>query len=183
MRIGVDLDGVMFDFQRRWAGLYETWFDVSMPPAKTRTWESMVSATHFADEGEFFSWFDHAEGWDGMDYIPGAPGAVDTMIRHGMSVVFITARHTELSHTMTRWWHRSSPWGKTTELAVGVRTKSTIPCSVYIDDSPAVIEQLASAGKRVVVFGQPWNKHLEGEHPRFVKWGEVLEHIGLEGPR
>ena len=46
---------------------------------------------------------------------------------------------------------------------------------VHIDDAPGQINALKEAGENVLIFDQPYNRHLEG--PRAHNWSEVVEMV------
>lgn len=51
--------------------------------------------------------------------------------------------------------------------------KPQVGADVYIDDAPHNVERLREAGQTVIVFDQPYNRHLAGERAR--TWDEVEE--------
>ena len=52
-------------------------------------------------------------------------------------------------------------------------TKPEVEADAYIDDAPHNIDALREAGNDVIVFDQPYNRHLDG--PRACDWHEVEE--------
>ena len=48
--------------------------------------------------------------------------------------------------------------------------KDSVQATVHIDDSPANIESLRAVGQHVVIFDQPYNRHLPG--PRIEVWND-----------
>ena len=48
--------------------------------------------------------------------------------------------------------------------------KDSVQATVHIDDSPANIESLRAVGQHVVIFDQPYNRHLPG--PRIGVWND-----------
>lgn len=48
--------------------------------------------------------------------------------------------------------------------------KDSVQATVHIDDSPANIESLRAVGQHVVIFDQPYNRHLPG--PRIEVWDD-----------
>jgi beta-phosphoglucomutase-like phosphatase (HAD superfamily) len=53
---------------------------------------------------------------------------------------------------------------------------------VYIDDAPHNVDQLRDAGNTVIVFDQPYNRHLP--EPRAASWAEVEDLVaGLAAAR
>jgi 5'-nucleotidase len=51
--------------------------------------------------------------------------------------------------------------------------KPEVEADVYLDDGPHNIEALRDQGNDVIVFDQPYNRHLDG--PRAADWSEVEE--------
>lgn len=51
--------------------------------------------------------------------------------------------------------------------------KSIIGCDVYLDDAPHVAEDVTAAGKRAVLFSQPWNANARG-YIRANGWNDVV---------
>ncbi len=49
--------------------------------------------------------------------------------------------------------------------------KPTVGADLYVDDSPRNVEALRSAGRRVIVFDQPYNRDLDG--PRATDWEQL----------
>jgi 5'(3')-deoxyribonucleotidase len=49
--------------------------------------------------------------------------------------------------------------------------KPEVEADVYIDDAPHNVEQLRAAANAVIVFDQPYNRHLDA--PRATSWAEV----------
>lgn len=178
--IGVDLDNTTVEFQPYWMGVYEEWFDRQIPNVHTNEWGAVVDATHFNYSSEFFEWFGVAGGWSELPWIPGAPGALYKLAKNNQ-IRFLTSRYGEDAEEATRDWFFANQrvWPKA-ELHVDVQRKSSIPCSVYVEDAPHHIEELSDAGKTVIIFDHPWNQpdkiNLNPDAPTFraYDWHEVL---------
>jgi len=54
--------------------------------------------------------------------------------------------------------------------------KPQVEADCYIDDAPHNVEALRARGNRVIVFDQPYNRHLGGL--RAANWAEVESHVG-----
>jgi uncharacterized HAD superfamily protein len=185
VKIGVDVDDTTLAFCDHWVELYQLWFDRYVDPAALTHWEALVTETHFADKRAFFEWFARARGWETMPYVPGAPGGLDRLVAAGHELVFGTARSRDADRPTLAWW-RSSPWAHHSTLRTNLQRKSLTNCDVYIDDSPAVIEELVRTGKSVIIFDRPWNQDAEiafsvayGAPPvvRAHDWHEVTNHV------
>ena len=156
--IGVDLDNTTVEFQPYWMGVYEEWFDRAVLEGYDGEWDAVVDATHFETGGEFFEWFGIAGGWSELPWVPGAPGAIQKLAKNN-EIRFITSRYGADAEEATRGWFYSHQrvWPKA-ELFMDVQRKSSVPCSVYIEDAPHHIEELSFSGKTVIIFDQPWNQ-------------------------
>jgi len=170
----LDIDGVTLDFHRALRERYEVWFGVAVP--EFQKWDDPLELMHFETYGELWAWCDHAQVWHDLPYVPGAPGAIDFLLKAGHSVAFVTSRGGGAA-AAAEYWHVESPWRRQTQLVTDLGdSKYTVPCSVYVDDSPDVIEALEEAGKKVIVFDRPWNEHVTAGY-RAQDWSEVLDWI------
>ncbi len=179
MKIGCDLDNVVFEWQPFWGTLYNHDFDANLDLDELVEWES-YKLTHFANYSDFIEWFGRTNGWRQMPYERGAFGALDTLIADGHRIDFITARNGSAIGP-TNEWYKANPWPETrTSLVCGMDEKAAVPCQVYIDDSPRVIRGLVDAGKRVIVYDKPWNQEIDEDDEQIIRahgWREVQEII------
>ena len=53
--------------------------------------------------------------------------------------------------------------------------KSDASADMHLDDAPYQIESLRGAGQEVLVFDQPYNRHLDG--PRAIGWDAVVDEV------
>lgn len=167
-RIGIDLDGVMFDFIGTFERLYAEWFGFPIAPIKQ--WNDPLKHSHFKTYEDLWAWFERADGWAQIPYVDGARGSIDHLLEEGHNLVFITARHGE-GATAAYNWHSRSPWADDSFIAI-TSAKQTVPCDIYVDDGPHIIEELRLAGKNTIVFNRPWNKDAEGV--RASDWIDVV---------
>ena len=173
MRVGVDIDGVILDFHARFVELYNNWFDMDMGPVEE--WDGLTDQTHFDSAAEAIAWFDRLDGWDDLPMVRGAGGAIDSLIKDGHNVVFVTARYGPSADAAVAW-HRASPWADTSGIVTHMPTKQNVPCAVYIDDSPHVLVELKRAAKTAIIFDQPWNRKVRSG-TRARGWAQVLEFV------
>jgi hypothetical protein len=157
--VSFDLDGTLLDFEQAFTYKYTTWYN--RPQYRWTEWDDVLTYTHFGTYRELFSWCDYAGVWNNMPYLPGAPGAVDALIRAGLNVKFVTARSTGAAKLATQAWFERSPWFDVADLAFS-STKLDVECDIWIDDSPKVIAGLIEAGHgpRVIVRRQLWNEGI-----------------------
>lgn len=180
MRVGIDIDGVTQNFVSALTDRYVEWFGFPLA-GQIRLWDDPLKLSHFKTYPDLFAWCDRAGVWDeaARRLIPGAAAGIDHLVDAGHSVVFTTSRGGGAVPATTRW-HQTSLWAKATQLVTNLGdNKHSVPCSVYIDDSPKVIKALVDAGKNVVVFDQTWNRSVKVGH-RATSWIEVIEIIERE---
>lgn len=177
MIVGVDLDGVTLDFNRRWRDLYYEWFGIK--PTNSGSWHSLVEDTHFDSFDDFFYWFARAGGWEGVPYVPGAPGGIDELLRLGHQVWFVTARQGYFAGTATHRWFQESPWATSARLYMNQQEKSVQRCTIYVDDAPHVVADVTNAGRPALLFDRPWNQGVKETEliTRVSNWTEVIEQI------
>ncbi|MGI9579254.1 MAG: 5' nucleotidase, NT5C type, partial [Microthrixaceae bacterium] len=56
LRLGVDLDGVVANFNRGWIERYNRDFGGSVSEHEVVEWDSPVNLTHFGGMGPFWDW-------------------------------------------------------------------------------------------------------------------------------
>ncbi len=161
MRVGIDLDGVLYDFVgalRDYAGMHNA--------PEARRWE------FYEDWGwtrEKFKEVCDAGVGDGEIFWRGSPidGAVElthALKAAGHRVVIVTARDfgsAGASRNATRSWLRA--WGFHYDELHFAEDKTQFNLDWMLDDSPHVAEQFRGHPKtRFVLMDQPWNRHIEG---------------------
>ena len=60
--------------------------------------------------------------------------------------------------------------------------KPEVEADAYVDDAPHNIEELRRAGNTVVVFDQPYNRHLDGPRAAHLAGGGAPRHRRAPGP-
>lgn len=167
-RAGIDLDGVVYEWDAQARLLLSAWWGVSLEESshyysiREGLIEQLGEATgRMADSWLFTEGFRYGL-WDRGEE---TPGAVEALRRLALSydLVFITKRpRVAIPYT---WEWLSARRLYPTEMIVippdADRGKSTVPCDWYIDDSPAVAEELSAAGKVVYLLDRPWNRACE----------------------
>ena len=59
-----------------------------------------------------------------------------------------------------------------------IGAKPDVGADIYVEDSPVNVTRLRAAGRRTIVFDQPYNRELPG--PRAHDWGEVVGFVRAE---
>lgn len=166
LKIALDIDGVLADWEGHTRAMYETWFGSRLRPSTH--WHHLEEQSHFSSSDEFWEWINRVPTfWDDMPPIPGALGGVYDLLAHNHTFILVTNRKSDISVSTKRWVERhwptfaGKPFPRIEHVA---QAKSVVDAQVYIDDNPRVLAQLVEAGKPyVIAFKQPWNSHLKME--------------------
>jgi 5'(3')-deoxyribonucleotidase len=155
VKLAIDIDNVVLEWQYHWPELYRQWFDREIPAAALDSWDACIDQTHFETMGDFYVWFDRADGWATQPYVPGAQGFL-WAVRHVHHFEFVTSRpdagEAGAAFLAGRWGTHVSFKGN--------RSKHLVKADLWIDDSPEVLTSLVENGKRAVRFDRPWNRKL-----------------------
>ncbi len=183
--LGVDLDGVVADHTQRFREIMAEirGVDPETMPLE-RSWD-------FAEWGFAPDEYSHYHRIAVMEHdmfrtMPLVEGAADTLWRLSDAGIWIRV----ITHRLyVHWGHEkavgdTAAWLDTHRIPYRdlcfLGAKPEIEADAYIDDAPHNVEQLRALGKTVIVFDQPYNRHLDG--PRAATWAEAEEIVtGLAG--
>lgn len=164
LRLGIDLDGVVADFVAGWISRYNQDFEADLTPESVQTWDGLHTLTHFQDMQEFWRWAsDHGGGsvFRHLETYEGAADSLHKLAMRGHSIVILTMKPDWAIHDTFAWIaeHRLP----TREVHI-LADKWTVPCDVYLDDAPNVLESLVEKQRSALVcrFMRPWNHPVEG---------------------
>lgn len=166
LRLGIDLDGVVADFNAGWMRLYNEEHAADLTSDMVTGWDGLHELTHFEDMREFWRWARTSEERQSIfRHLDPYPGAVETIRRlnkAGNDIVIITAKPEWAIHDTFEWLadHRIP----TREVHV-THDKWTVACDVYLDDSPHVVPELVEhrGGEATICrFVRPWNTAVDG---------------------
>ncbi len=181
MRLGIDLDGVVADFNAGWIRRYNQDFGTSIPLDAVEVWSQYKELTHFTDRAGFWEWArDQGDGslFRHLETYPGAVAALQELEASGQDVVIITTKPDWAVHDTFAWLaeHRIP----TREVHI-TWAKWRVPCDVYLDDAPHQLTRLHRGRPEAVVcrFVRPWNDPMPGvrditDWPEFVEMVETL---------
>jgi len=163
MRLGIDLDGVVADFNSGWVARYNAEFGTGLTSGQVVSWNAMEDLTHFEDMGAFWDW---AAGDNGhsifrhLETYPDALPALDRLSR-GHDVVILTTKPDWAVHDTFAW---IADHGIPTREVHMTNRKWRVPCDVYLDDAPHQVEGLHLNRPEAVVcrFVRPWNHPVAG---------------------
>ena len=165
MRLGIDLDGVVADFNAGWIRLHRDEFGSGLHPEMVKTWNGLHELGGFADMGAFWRWArgnaDRPSIFRHLDLYPDALDTLNALDCAGHEIVIITTKPKWARVDTLRWLaDHELP---TAEVHMIVE-KHRVDCDVYLDDSPHVLPELLVHRPEAMVcrFVRPWNSPLAG---------------------
>ncbi len=177
MRLGIDLDGVVADFNAGWMKIHAEEFGTDLHPDMVDSWNCLHRIGGFADMREFWSWASPKPHRPSVfRYLEPYPTAVDSLralVRDGHRVVIVTTKPHWARIDTFRWLADTDL--PTTEVHMSDR-KYEVDCDVYLDDAPHVLAELAEhrPGATTCRFVRPWNRPVAGTHD-IAGWAEFVE--------
>jgi 5'(3')-deoxyribonucleotidase len=163
VRLGIDLDGVVADFNTGWMKRYNAEFGATLRPEDITTWDAMVDLAHFTSVDEFWDWARNDGGpglFRQLPVYPEALGSLDRLSRNH-AIVIITTKPPWAAPETFAWIadHRIP----TTEVHI-TGDKWLVECDVYLDDGPHNLIALVRErpDRTVCRFVRPWNKPVVG---------------------
>ena len=139
MRLGIDLDGVVTDFNAGWMQLHAQEFGSDLRPEMVDSWDCLHRLGGFDDMAAFWSWAspkDHRPSiFRFLEPYPQALESLQSLARTGHRVVIVTTKPHFAVHDTFEWLaqHRVP----TTEVHL-VDDKTTVDCDVYLDRKSVV---------------------------------------------
>ena len=164
MRLGIDLDGVVADFNTGWINRYNSDFGADVAFDAVRSWDAIPTLTHFRHMGEFWRWAQDHDGHSLFRHLETYPDAVETMwklAKDGHAVVILTTKPPWAIHDTFAWLsqHRIP----TREVHI-LENKWDVDCDVYLEDAPHNLARLVEQrpDRLVARFVRPWNEPVAG---------------------
>jgi 5'(3')-deoxyribonucleotidase len=165
MRLGIDLDGVVADFNAGWVKLHREEFGSDLRPEMVVTWDGLHELGGFSDMGAFWRWArgnrDRPSIFRHLDPYPDALDALRRLDRAGHDIVIVTTKPRWARQDTLRWLaDHEIP----TDEVHMIVDKFRVDCDVFLDDSPHVLPELVRhrPGALVCRFVRPWNGPVDG---------------------
>jgi uncharacterized HAD superfamily protein len=182
--LGLDLDGTTGDFThglRTYMGetlkIEKTqWLKKFPDPSEYAMWKG--DEAWYTDKDDFTGHFHKSEGEGLYTKIPifdYAPQTLAELKNYGFNITVVTARNIAFTKD-TRQWIKQHKIPTKTVLHLGIEKEKAPNISLYIDDSPEVIQRLIDKEKKVLIMNQLYNENLENhKNSRRTKgWGASM---------
>lgn len=182
MRLGIDLDGVVADFNTGWIRRYNAEFGADLAFDAVEAWDAIPSLTHFRHMGHFWRWAKDHDGHSLFRHLETYPAAVETLWH------LTKQRHEVVILTTKPWWaiHDTFAWLSdqripTREVHI-LGDKWAVDCDVYLDDAPHNLADLIEhrPDRLVCRFVRPWNSAVAGVRD-VNTWEEFRDVVGSVG--
>jgi 5'(3')-deoxyribonucleotidase len=164
MRLGIDLDGVVADFNAGWIRRYNRQYGTELPLDSVQSWDAIPSLTHFEDMGQFWKWAQDHDGHTLFRHLEPYPEALETLqhLTHRRHQVVVLTTKPPWAVPDTFAWlaeHRLP----TREVHI-LEDKWRVDCDVYLDDAPHILRQLVRHRPERLIcrFVRPWNQPIPG---------------------
>jgi 5'(3')-deoxyribonucleotidase len=176
LRLGIDLDGVVADFNVGWMERYNREFGTQLHHSQVVMWDGLQSLTHFASMDDFWEWARSGPKSIFRD-LPIFAGAREVMERlAGEHRIVIVSSKFDWAIPDTLAWlsdHRIPA----REIHF-VWDKTGVPCDVYLEDAPHNLQALVERRRESLVcrMVRPWNSPLDGARD-VADWAEFEDAV------
>ncbi|MEZ5175231.1 MAG: hypothetical protein R2823_03390 [Acidimicrobiia bacterium] len=163
MRLGIDLDGVVADFNSGWMTRFNTERGTDLTPDLVDHWNAMVDLAGFVDEQDFWEWARNGDGPGLFATLPVYPEALPALRRLAKNhqIVIVTTKPSWAVPETFGWIADKRLPTREVHIA---RRKWTVDCDIYLDDGPHNLEMLVERrpDRTVCRFVRPWNHPVPG---------------------
>jgi 5'(3')-deoxyribonucleotidase len=166
VRLGIDLDGVVADFNAGWIRAYNDEFGAEIPIDAVRTWDGLQGLTHFPDMDGFWRWAEGGERhgiFRHLEPYGDALEALTGLVQDHHRIVIVTSRPGWAVHDTFAWIAEHHI--PTREVHITGR-KWRVPCDIYLEDAPHHLRSIHRNRPEAMTcrFVRPWNDPVPGVH-------------------
>lgn len=182
IRIGIDLDGVIYDFMNDFRHFMMTHEKVhpDQLPVPPNTWDfheewGMTYRDYLEKMGEAA-----IKGWifTSGNVLPGAREGLESLRNAGFQIIIMTARelstnplHMNIIARNTEQWLQNNNIPHDELIIANNKTHHNV--ATLFDDSIYNVESVIRTGRSAFIFDQPWNR--QAPYSRVHDWHQVLE--------
>ena len=165
LRLGIDLDGVVADFNAGWISRYNRDFGTGLTVADVVEWDAPVGLTHFVTMGEFWSWArtcaDGRSIFHGLDPYDGAIEALVALSGVGHRIVVLTTKPRFAVDDTHEWLARHRVPNDEVHI---LEDKAAVDCDVYLDYADHNLTALRDQHTTATVcrYVRQWNNPVDG---------------------
>jgi 5'(3')-deoxyribonucleotidase len=162
LRLGIDLDGVVANFNVGWMERYNREFGTQLHHSQVVGWDGLHRLTHFPTMDDFWTWAQLGSASIFRD-LPVIEGAIETMteLAREHRIVIVSSKFDWAVPDTLAWLGEHRVPAREIHF---VWDKTTVPCDVYLEDAPANLEALVAARPEALVcrMVRPWNRPIAG---------------------
>lgn len=188
MKIGVDLDGPVYQFEKcLWDWRWSDWEGEVPPLPQTKTWNFFEEPGWDSTLDDYLRWCHEAsEAGHLFNSQPPHPGAVEGiqgLKEDGHSIHIMTYRMFPGAIANTEAFLRK--WDIPFDTISWTKDKTLVPVEIMIEDNVENAQALTDAGTIAVIVDRPWNQEWDGyrvgnyEGPREQDWEQFIDLVDL----
>jgi 5'(3')-deoxyribonucleotidase len=159
LRLGIDLDGVVADFNGGWIARYNQDFGARLHPDQVVGWDALHALTAFGSMADFWDWA-RGDGRSVFRDLPPLPGAIEMLheLASEHRIAIITARFDWAIADTLAWLAEHGVLAREVHF---LAAKQDVACDIYLDDAPYQLEALrrarpqATVCRRVAAYNRP----------------------------
>lgn len=175
-KIALDVDGVLADVMQAWLDATNPGRFVPLTKSDMNRWD-FWSRRHIKRR-DFYAQLDSC--WMSWETIPPTEAHLNTTTRalSGLGTVDIVTARTPVTNPSVKMWldRQNITYDRYVQVAAG-RMKAGLDYDIFIDDSPVNAEAFLQSGKRVLLYGQPWNASMDSSSDLLVRISNLEQAI------